>query len=151
MEAKPRFLAPDSPEMGDVLAVMQAAFAGMEGRIDPPSSLSSMTEADLRTRTLEVWVVGKPVIGTVVLTPKPKVLYIGKLAVVDRRRGVGRRLMALSQARAAELGLDWLELESRVELVEVHAVFKSLGFYEVMRTTHAGFARPTSITFRKKV
>jgi len=94
---------------------------------------------------------GKPVVGTVVLTPKPKVLYVGKLAVSERRRGVGRALMTLAETRARELGLGWLELQSRVELIEVHAVFKSLGFREMMRTTHAGFARPTSITFRKKL
>ena len=59
--------------------------------------------------------------------------------------------MALAERRAAELGLDWLELKSRVELTEVHAVFKALGFVEVMRTTHAGFRKPTSITFRKPI
>lgn len=153
MNADPRYLTPDSPEMGDALAVMQVAFAGMEGRIDPPSSLTQMTVNTLAemARTSEVWVAGRPVAATVVLTPKPSVLYVGKLAVRDRRTGLGRRLMALAEDRAAALGKDWLELESRVELVEVHAVFKALGFREVMRTTHAGYTRPTSITFRKKV
>ncbi len=146
-----RKLSPDSPEMVNAFEVMRAAFAGMEGRIDPPSSLAAMTVEDLRDPTIEVWVLGKPVVGTVVLTPKRQVLYVGKLAVADRRRGVGRRLMTLAEERARALGLDWLELESRVELVEVHAVFKTLGFHEVIRTTHAGYTRPTSITFRKKL
>ncbi len=131
--------------------VMVEAFAGMEGRIDPPSSLASMTVDDLRDPAGEVWVLGDPVVGTVVLTPRPQVLYVGKLAVRDRRRGGGRELMALAERRAVELGLGWLELQSRVELVEVHAVFKALGFHEVMRTTHSGYTRPTSITFRKPV
>lgn len=63
----------------------------------------------------------------------------------------GRALMDLAEKRAAALGLGWLELESRVELVEVHAVFKRLGFTEVARTTRKGFKRPTSILFRKVV
>ncbi|SLN46901.1 GNAT family N-acetyltransferase [Pseudooctadecabacter jejudonensis] len=151
MEADIRNLPSDSPEMVNAFDVMVEAFAGMEGRIDPPSSLNSMTVDDLRDPALEVWVLGKPIVGTVVLTPKPKVLYVGKLAVRDRRRGVGRQLLALAERRAGELGLTWLELESRVELIEVHMVFKRLGFREVMRTTHAGYARPTSITFRKPV
>jgi ribosomal protein S18 acetylase RimI-like enzyme len=99
----------------------------------------------------EVWVAGDPVIGTVILTPKSKVLYVGKLAVADRRAGVGRALMAHAEERAAALGLGWLELESRVELIEVHAVFKRLGFREVARTTHEGYVRPTSVLFRKEV
>lgn len=148
-----RRLDPDAPELADALAVMRDAFAGMEGRIDPPSSLGAMTLGSLQEAAAmsEVWVVGEPVAGTVILTPKEKVLYVGKLAVRDRRAGVGRALMGLAQERAVALGLGWLELQSRVELVEVHAVFKRLGFAEVMRTTHAGYHRPTSITFRKAV
>lgn len=146
-----RYLTPDAPEMEAAFDIMRAAFAGMEGRIDPPSSIASMTVEDLRDPASEVWVLGDPVVGAVVLTPKPSVLYIGKLAVAHRRRGVGRALMAQAEARARALGLEWLELQSRVELVEVHAVFKALGFTEVMRTTHAGYRRPTSITFRKRV
>ncbi|MBU2994442.1 GNAT family N-acetyltransferase [Octadecabacter sp. B2R22] len=130
---------------------MRGAFAGMNGRINPPSSLESMTVDDLRDPASEVWVFGHPVAGTVVLTPKPRVLYVGKLAVAGKRRGVGRMLMAVAEDRARALRLEWLELQSRVELVEVHAVFKALGFSEVMRTTHEGFKRPTSITFRKAV
>ncbi|MCF2905026.1 GNAT family N-acetyltransferase [Octadecabacter sp. CECT 8868] len=130
---------------------MRAAFAGMNGRINPPSSLERMTVDDLRNPASEVWVLGHPVVGTVVLTPKPRVLYVGKLAVAGKRRGVGRMLMTVAEDRARALGLEWLELQSRVELVEVHAVFKALGFVEVMRTTHEGFKQPTSITFRKAV
>lgn len=139
--------------MADALEVMRAAFAGMDGRIDPPSSIHRLTVEDLsRTAHVsEVWVAGDPVEGTVILTPKAKVLYVGKLAVADRRAGLGRGLMDLAQERARALGLGWLELQSRVELVEVHAVFKRLGFVEVMRTTHNGFTRPTAIVFRKTV
>lgn len=139
--------------MGEALDAMRAAFAGMEGRIDPPSSLARMTIESLAhtAQHAEVWVAGDPVVGTVVLTPKQSVLYVGKLAVLRQGTGLGRMLMAHAEARAKALGFGWLELESRVELVEVHAVFKRLGFREVMRTTHDGFVRPTSITFRKAV
>lgn len=148
-----RRLDKDDPDLGDALEVMRGAFAGMEGRIDPPSSLGSLT-LDALAQTAaeaEVWVTGDPVAGTVILTPKPSVLYVGKLAAQQGRRGVGRALMGLAEDRARALGLGWLELQSRVELIEVHAVFKRLGFHEVMRTTHEGYARPTSITFRKAI
>ena len=148
-----RQLFQDDPALSEALDVMCTAFAGMEGRIDPPSSLASMTLESLRQTAgeAEIWVAGDPVVGTVILTPKEKVLYVGKLAVLDPRQGLGRALMTLAEERAVALGYDLLELQSRVELVEVHAVFKRLGFAEVMRTTHEGYKRPTSVVFRKKV
>ena len=153
MKIECRQLHPDSPEIATAFEVMEVAFAGMEGRIDPPSSLTQMTAKTLAetARTSEVWVVGTPVAATAVLTPKPSVLYVEKLAVRNQRTGVGRVLMELAKNRSVELGKDWLELESRVELAEVHAVFRALGFHEVMRTTHEGYSEPTSIVFRKKV
>ena len=148
-----RQLTPADAALAQALDVMRTAFAGMEGRIDPPSSLGRMTLESLQAEAglSEVWAAGDPVAGTVILTPKDKVLYVGKLAVADPRLGVGRALMALAEERAVALGYGWLELQSRVELVEVHAVFKALGFVEVMRTTHEGYKRPTSVTFRKRV
>lgn len=148
-----RQLGPDDPDLAHALDVMRAAFAGMEGRIDPPSSLHALTLENLASaaRDAEIWVAGDPVVGTVILTPKAKVLYVGKLAVLKQRGGLGRRLLMLAEERAAALGFAWLELESRVELVEVHAVFKRLGFREVGRTTHKGYVRPTSVVFRKGV
>lgn len=148
-----RKLSAEDSGLGEALDVMRAAFSGMEGRIDPPSSLSEMSVESLAqtAATSEIWVTGSPVIGTVILTPKSKVLHVGKLAVRDQRRGLGRALMGLAQERAVVLGFSWLELESRVELVEVHAVFKVLGFREVGRTTHAGYTRPTLILFRKAI
>ncbi len=82
-----RKLTEHDPALGEALDVMRAAFAGMEDRIDPPSSLADLTPERLSQTTTEaeVWVAAKttsgPVAGTVILTPKDKVLYVGKLAV----------------------------------------------------------------------
>jgi hypothetical protein len=46
---------------------------------------------------------------------------------------------------------DWLELQTRVELLENHATFAALGFHKVAETAHPGYARPTSLTLRKPV
>jgi hypothetical protein len=46
------------------------------------------------------------------------------------------------------LGLDHLELQTRVELTENHATFRAMGFVETGRTAHPGYDR-TSITFRR--
>jgi ribosomal protein S18 acetylase RimI-like enzyme len=153
MELTARRHAPDDPEVSDILALLRAGFAYMTGRIDPPSSLDSMTVAQLREtcRTAGVWTVGDPVVACVVLREKPDALYIGKLCVAPqaRRMGHARRLIALAEHQARQRGLEALELQSRVELKENHETFRRLGFVMTGTTTHPGFDRPTSITFRK--
>ena len=95
---------------------------------------------------------GTPV-ACMFLTPKPGALYVGKLAVAASHRGQGlaRRMLDRAEARARDLGLPALELQTRVELVENQAAFLAMGFVEVGRTAHKGYDRPTSITYRRAV
>ncbi len=55
-----RMTGDDDP--ADVLALIRAAFAGMEGRIDPPSSMHLLTPdaIALQNETGEVWLIGRP-------------------------------------------------------------------------------------------
>ncbi|MBI1171677.1 GNAT family N-acetyltransferase [bacterium] len=134
-------------------ALILRAFAGMEGRIDPPSSARNLTPESLAAEAAraEIWVLGAPPLACMILTPKPGRLYLGKLAVDPSAQGVGlgATLVRWAETRARALGLPRLELETRVELVENHAFFQHLGFSETGRKAHAGFDRPTSITFGK--
>lgn len=136
-----------------LLSLLQAEFAFMEGRINPPSSLAALTPDALATlsRTAEVWAIGTPPIACVLLTPRPPALYLGKLAVASshRRKGLARALVDLAETRARALGLAVLELQTRVELFENQATFRALGFVETGRTAHPGYDRPTSVTFRR--
>lgn len=136
-----------------VLALIRESFAYMDGRIDPPSSMHRLSQAALAetARTAEIWAIGTPPRACVILTPKRQALYLGKLAVAAEARGQGlaRRLVELAESRARALGLTFLELQTRIELVDNHTTFVRLGFVETGRTAHAGFDRPTSITMRK--
>jgi GNAT superfamily N-acetyltransferase len=144
--------ATDPCDWDAILALIQRAFAGMVGRIDPPSSLRGLTAEGLR-HSGEVWIMGTPPVACVILTPRAGALYLGKLAVepAQQGRGLGRQLVAFAGERAGELGLPALELQVRVELVENHAAFRAMGFEKVGETAHAGFARATSFTFRKRL
>lgn len=149
----PRRASPgDYPE---ILALIRAEFAYMDGRIDPPSSQHRLSVADIATQNGEgeVWVIGSPVVACVVLSLRPDTLYLGKLAVARSRRGQGlaRALVAQAVERAYALGRDRLELQTRVELVENHASFAAMGFVETGRTAHEGYDRPTSLTMQKPV
>lgn len=135
-----------------LLALIQAEFAFMDGRIDPPSSMHRLTAESLAAAP-EVWAIGTPPVACIVLTPRPEALYLGKLAVARSARGQGlaRALIDQAEVRARALGLPALELQTRVELTENHSVFRALGFAETGRTAHPGFTRPTSVTFRRPV
>ncbi|MEM7509214.1 MAG: GNAT family N-acetyltransferase [Pseudomonadota bacterium] len=140
----------------EVLSLLQTAFAGMAGRIDPPSSLETMTAEDLAETArngLVLLAYDPGLVGCVFLTPRDKVLYIGKLAVAPERQGLGngRALMHATKIEAQRRGLPALELQTRIELVENHAAFVAMGFRKTGETAHPGFGRPTSITMRKSI
>lgn len=136
----------------ELLSLLRLAFAGMQGRISPPSSLHQLT-VDTLFAAGEVWAIGRPIVGCVVLSPRDGVLYLGKWAVHPAHQGQGhaRRLLRQAEMRAQALGRPALELQTRVELVDNHRIFAALGFTEVGRRAHPGFARPTTITFRREV
>jgi GNAT superfamily N-acetyltransferase len=132
---------------------MAAEFAYMAGRIDPPSSIGVLTVADLASDACEVWAIGHPPIACMVLSPRVDVLYFGKLAVAGAHRGKGlaSALVDHAETRAQDLGLGWLECQTRIELTANQRTFEAMGFVEVERTTHDGYTRPTSVTYRRPV
>ena len=145
----PRRLGPRDPALPAVLALIRDVFAAHEGRIDPPSSAGRLT-LDALSR-MEVWAIGEPPEAAVVLTPRADGLHLGKLAVrADRRReGHARALVERAAGRARAMGLAALVLQSRVELAEAHRAFEAMGFERTGTTSHPGFERPTSVTFRR--
>lgn len=152
----PRRLTGDEP-MEPILNLVRAAFAYMDGVVDPPSSVHRLTGDGIAraAREGEVWVLeeaDRP-LACLFLTPEPDRLYIGKLAVAEslRRRGLARQLLAHAEARAKALGLPVLEMRSRVELTGNHVAFEAMGFARTGTTAHEGFDRPTSVTFAKPV
>lgn len=146
------YLATPPFDWHGLLALVWRAFAGMAGRINPPSSLHHLTPGDLANAP-EVWVIGDPPVACMVLTPRDGHLYLGKLAVdpVHQGRGLGRLMVAQAEARAHALGLPQVELETRVELAENHRFYLNLGYGELCRTAHPGFTAPTSVRYVKRI
>jgi GNAT superfamily N-acetyltransferase len=138
-------------------ALLTQAFAYMENRIDPPSSLHAMTPESLARDALtrETWVLtdGTSPLACMILTARPDTLYLGKLATAPSHRGTGlaRHMIAHAETCARTLGLPSITLQTRVELVENHAAFTRLGFARSGETAHPGYDRPTSFTFVKSL
>lgn len=154
MTSAPRQAGEDE-DWAAVLRLIRDSFAYMEPRIDPPSSMHRLTEAGLAeaARQGEVWLIGQPVQACMVLTYHPDALHIGKVAVAAeaRRQGLARLLIGQAEDRARALGLARLELQTRVELSELHATYRALGFRQTGTDSHPGYDRPTSLIFTRLV
>jgi GNAT superfamily N-acetyltransferase len=146
---------PNFSDWPALLALLQAAFADMDGRIDPPSSLARLDVDALRAKAADehliVATVGNTLVGCAFAAIRDDCVYVGKLAVAAaaRRRGVARALIDAAARLARDHGRTALELQTRIELTENHATFAALGFAKVAETAHPGYARPTSITLRR--
>ncbi|MCU0909067.1 MAG: GNAT family N-acetyltransferase [Rhodobacteraceae bacterium] len=151
----PHRLGPEDPGLGAALDLVRAAFAVMDGVVDPPSSIHRLDLPGMARAAAggEVWVLGDPPLACVTLTPGDGHLYLGKLAVAEaaRGRGLARRLVDLACGRARAMGLPEVRLQTRVELTGNQAAFRAMGFMEVGRTAHPGYDRPTSITYARAV
>lgn len=147
----PEMMSPADPCLADVLALIHRAFLPMEGRIDPPSSIRHFDLAIIADHAArhELAVLGGPPVAAMIIQPQDDTLYLGKIAVerTARRKGHARKLIEFGAETARSMNLPSLTLKSRIELVENHATFRALGFVETCRTSHAGFEKPTSITF----
>ena len=147
--------AGDYSDWVELLQLLQDAFAPMEDRIEPPSSVLRLTPASLAAKSHEETLFlardHGELIGCVFARPQGDALYVGKLAVRhDRQRsGVARRLMAAVEAHARAAGVRYLELETRIELTENHKTFAALGFVKSGEHAHDGYDRPTFISMRK--
>lgn len=140
-----------------MLALLAQAFADMEGRIDPPSSLHRMTAQTLREKASREMLAtahcGTTIIACGFGAVEGTDLHLSKLAVAPawQRRGILRRLVLLFEDEARRIGLLALTLQTRIELTGNHAAFGALGFRKVAETAHPGYERPTSLTFRKEL
>jgi GNAT superfamily N-acetyltransferase len=161
-------IPPGFDRWDDLLSLIRASFAYMDGTIDPPSSAHRLTPALLRdkaeaeicflasilaresTRTPDL---SSPpeLAGCAFLAERADHFYLGKLAVAPayQGRGFGRRLLAAAEAHARDAGKNLIELQTRIELTGNQELFARLGFVETARTSHQGYDRPTSITMRK--
>ncbi len=141
----------------ELLALILSSFSYMDNVIDPPSSAHRLTPASLAQKTSDeiafVAVEDGRLLGCVFLKPEAECLYVGKLAVAPglQGKGIGRRLLDVTEKTAQDLGLPTLRLETRIELVGNHTTFGHWGFRKTAEKSHPGFERITFIEMRKEL
>src|SRR5690606_38594007 len=147
-QAELRRIPADFEQTAELLAMIRCAFAYMDGRIDPPSSIHRLTETALQHKcAAEIGILASVdgrIAGCVFIAERDDHFYLGKLAVDPefQGRGIGGRLVAEAERIAGECGKPIIELQTRVELEANHAAFARMGFSEVGRTAHDGYLQP---------
>ena len=140
-----------------MLDLIRRAFAYMDDVIDPPSSAHQLTPATLadkaRVEAVYIATTDGRMAGCMFLADRGDHLYLGKLAIEPPAQGlgIGHHLLDAADRHARQLGRREIELQVRIELSRNQAYFMSNGYREAERTSHVGYSRITSITFRKPV
>ncbi len=147
----------DFSDWPQLVGLVRESFAYMDKRIDPPSSLAKMGAAEFEAKACEETLIlaedNGIIIGCAFAALRDDCVYVGKVAVAKsaRGKGVARAMFATAEGLARTQGRKFLELQTRIELIENHATFAALGFKKVAESAHPGYNRTTSITMRKQV
>ena len=140
-----------------ILTLIQLAFAQYEGKLVPQSGAARETVETVTARLAkEVCVLAvraERLVGCLFYKHLADHLYFGRLAVLpeDRGCGVARRLVSEVEAVALAAGIATVALNVRIALPGNAALFAALGYREVSRQAHPGFAVPTSIRMEKRL
>lgn len=91
----------------------------------------------------QVWVLGEPIVGVIVLIPEPGRLLVENVAVSPAAQGAGngRRLMEFAEQQAILAGLRRLTLYTNEVMAENIAIYARMGYREIGRRTEDGYRR----------
>ncbi len=148
-------ITPDYDGFDTLLLLIQDAFATLDRVIDPPSSAGRLTTEILHYKAFKETAYGVlcdgELAGCVFLADKGDHLYLGKLAVGKKFRGLGLAHLLVEQAEklARQRAMSHIDLQVRIELKDNQRLFTRLGFEVAGETMHPGFDRVTSLTMRK--
>ena len=139
----------------ELLALVQAAFEGLRGRLEPESSALRETLGTIRDKARREAValarLDGRLAGCAFYRREGDDLYIGKLAVrpEQRRRGIAGRLIGFVEQQAALQGCARVTLEVRIALPDNIRLFESHGFRAYATGSYEGFAQPTYLKMAK--
>jgi N-acetylglutamate synthase-like GNAT family acetyltransferase len=122
--------------------LVRAAYAPYRARMDrQPAPMLRDYQAEAEAG--QIWVLGEPIAGVIVLVPGPDSMLIENVAVqpVAQGLGLGRRLMEFAEQRAAESKLRRLTLYTNEVMTENLAIYARLGYREVERRSEDGYRR----------
>lgn len=107
-------------------------------------------ESQIAAGQMEVWQEDGKVTGFIVHYPHEDHVHIENVAVLPAcaGRGIGRKLVAMAEENAGELGFSAVELYTNEKMTENLSLCPHLGYREMGRRKEAGFSR---VYFRKEL
>jgi predicted N-acetyltransferase YhbS len=139
-----------------VAALIREAFAAQAVVTDPLPSALRVTAADVIAQLQRggggaVVEAERILAGSVLWEAQDGGLYVSRVAVAPawRRRGIGQALVGAAEAAACAARLSYVSLATRLVLAGNRRLFAACGFVETQRTSHSGYAEPTSVTMLK--
>ena len=139
----------DAADLPAVQRIVNNAYTKYIARIGkPPGPMNDDYAALIRAH--QVWVMGTPIMGAIVLLPEPDHLLLDNVAVdpAAQGQGVGRALIEFAEAEARRRGFGELRLYTHETRVENIALYARTGWAETVRAEQNGFSR---VFFRKPV
>jgi len=129
----------DLPAIGRVIAEAYARYLDRMDKAPAPMT----TDYGPAIARGEVWVVGEPIIGVIVLVAESDSLLVENVAVSPAAQGTGkgRQLMNFAELHAIRCGLSRLTLYTNEIMTENLAIYARLGYREVARRTQDGYRR----------
>jgi ribosomal protein S18 acetylase RimI-like enzyme len=129
-------------DLQSVRDVVASAYARYLDRMDrPPAPV--LNDYRAATASGQVWVLGEPVFGVIVLISQGDALLIENVAVAPaaQGQGFGRTLMEFAERQALAQGLCELTLYTNEIMTENLELYARLGFREVSRRAEDGYRR----------
>src|ERR1022692_291440 len=138
-------LLPRQATSSDLPVIRQIVLAAYARYVDRMDKLPAPVRNDYRAAADagQIWVVGEPVVGVIVLIGLDGGLLVENVAVSPAAQGtgIGRQLMEFAERRAIALGLRRLHLYTNEVMVENLAIYDRLGYTETDRRTEDGYRR----------
>lgn len=147
--SEPRRARPEEAEA--LRALVRAAYAKYIPRLgrEPAPMLDDYAA---RIAAGQAWVLEEDgaLLGALILEDEPGALLLYNIAIAPEAqgKGIGRRLIAFTEAEARCRGYALLRLYTNAKMVENVAMYPRLGFTETHRGSEAGHRR---VYFEKRV
>jgi GNAT superfamily N-acetyltransferase len=147
--SEPRPARPDeAPALRDLVRAAYAKYVPRLGREPAPM----LDDYAARIAARQAWVLEEAgaLVGALILEDEPDALMLYNIAVSPNAQGigVGKRLMAFTEAEARRRGYLLLKLYTNEKMVENVAMYPRLGFTETHRGSEAGHRR---VYFEKRL
>lgn len=129
-------------DLPPIRRLIGAAYAKYLDRMDrPPAPV--LNDYRAAAESGQIWVVGVPIVGVIVLIAGQDSLLIENIAVDPSAQGagLGRQLMEFAELQASAQGRHRLTLYTNEVMVENLAIYRHLGYREVEHRAEDGYRR----------